>query len=118
MIEVVVSLSMATICFLGQCHPALVGQETPTGVFPLQKAKISAPGYGGTVILYAKNRKGSLFAIHRPWLGRPQERRLERLYGIRAADRQGITGGCINISDAAYDALWACETCTSVSIVP
>lgn len=105
MTDVVVSLSMATICFLNQCFPALVGAGTPTGVFPLQQAKITAPGYGGDVVLFARRKDGLHLAIHRRWDGAPAQRRAERMRSPFPGDRQGITNGCINVDPQVYEAM-------------
>lgn len=102
MSDVVVSIGMATICFLGQCYPALVGKQTPTGVFAMQQARITAPGYGGDVVLFARRYDGVPLALHRRWDGAPGQRRAERLLSQSAADRQGITAGCVNVDPAVY----------------
>ena len=74
----VVSLAAAMICFAQQCHPVLVGEYTPTGVFPLTKRVVAAPGYGGDVLQF-KETEREVFAVHRVWLLRPSQRRAERL---------------------------------------
>lgn len=104
---VVVDLTLATICFLGQCHPALVGQHTPAGTFELALRATDEPGYGGDVLAFKEDRT-RLWAVHRVWTLEPRERRLERL---RAGDprlRRGVTRGCVNVAPAVYDALVAC----------
>lgn len=116
MIEVVVNLSLATMCFLGQCHPVLIGEGTPTGVFPLQRSTTTDAGYGGTVIAYAVRDNGRTLSIHRPWLGKPSQRRLERLKSPNPRDRQGVSAGCINAESWVFDALWACQQCNFVEI--
>lgn len=117
MIDVVVSLSMATICFLGQCHPVLVGNETPSGVFSFVHAKITEPGYGGDVLVFEAARGGSFYAAHRVWLGAPKQRRLERLRSTDPEVRKGITGGCINMAPEVYDSLVDCCSKGQVQIV-
>lgn len=102
MSDVVVSLSLATICFLGQCHSALVGKHTPTGVFAMRQARITAPGYGGDVVLFARRADGIPLAIHRRWDGAPAQGRAARLLSPAATDRQGITAGCVNVDPAVY----------------
>jgi hypothetical protein len=108
MIAVVVSLGLATICFSGQCHPALIGQQTPTGVFPLMHARVLDPAYGGDVLAYARRSDGRPLAIHRVWLEQPKQRRLDRLRSTAIADRQGITAGCINVMPEIYQQLVDC----------
>lgn len=114
--SVVVSIGAATICFLGACHPALIGSQTPSGVFPLQQARILAPGYGGDVLLFAQRKDGVPLAVHRVWLGSPSQRRLERLNSPITAYRQGVTGGCINVTPQVYDALVGCHDCKTITI--
>lgn len=114
--SVIVSLGAATICFLGSCYPALIGAETPSGVFPLQQARILAPGYGGDVLLYAQRKDGVPLAVHRVWLGSPSQRRLERLNSPITSYRRGVTGGCINVAPEVYDALVACAQCRIITI--
>jgi len=104
---VVVDLALATICFLGQCHPALVGDDTPTGVFTLQLQATAAAGYGGDLLVFQEDRH-SVWAIHRVIAGRPGERRLERLRSGRPEQRRGITLGCINVMPQVYRELVRC----------
>lgn len=103
-----VFLSLAVICFGGQCHPALVGKKTQPGVYPMHHVAFSRPGYGGDVLAFREVSPGTWQAIHRVWTLRPAQRRLERLASPDASQRQGITDGCINIAPATYDALVAC----------
>lgn len=88
-------LGKALLCIAGTCHPVLVGDTTPTGTFPLVEA--STPKYG-TVLVFARDSKGGVFAIHKP----PTERRRALLQGD---SRTGITLGCINVPDAVYERL-------------
>jgi hypothetical protein len=106
-LTVVVSLSLATICFLNQCYPVLVGATTPKGQYQLHQRQVVSPGYGGDVLAF-KEDDLSLFAIHRVWLGAPAERRGERLASARVAQRQNVTGGCINIARTTYAKLVDC----------
>lgn len=105
--SVVVSLSLATICFLGQCYPALVGDTTPTGHYRLSERRVLTPGYGGDVLSF-KEEPTDVFAIHRVWLGDPGEHRLERLASSQVARRQRVTGGCVNIAPEVYARLADC----------
>ncbi|MGZ5921962.1 MAG: murein L,D-transpeptidase [Rhizomicrobium sp.] len=104
---VIVSLGVATICFLGQCYPALVGKTTPPGQYILSHRFVVSPGYGGDVLAF-KEGEHDLFAIHRVWLGAPSQHRGERLVSTNVARRQGVTDGCINVSAPTYDLLVDC----------
>ena len=103
MVEVL--LSSALICFQGSCHHALVGKETPRGEYVLLFKKTPLPGYGGDVIVYKED--AHLWAIHRTWTLKPQQRREERLKSDRVEDRF-ITAGCINVSPTVYLQLVEC----------
>lgn len=100
----VVILSSAMLCVNAVCHPVLVGRDTPTGVFPLQKRSVVAAGYGGDVLQF-KETDTAVFAVHRVWLLKPAQRRAERLASGSVRQRVGVTGGCINVAPAVYDAL-------------
>lgn len=100
----VLSLSAAMICFAGTCSPVLVGKETPRGTFPLVQRFVQSPGYGGDVLQFHETAR-DVFAVHRVWLERPSERRAERLASPDAALRRGVTGGCVNVAPAVYEAL-------------
>jgi len=104
---VLVHLATATICFLNQCYPALVGSETPTGQFRLEQVLTKEPGYGGDVILF-KETQTSVFAIHRVWLLKPQQNRLQRLASGKNSERIATTLGCINVMPEVYDKLLDC----------
>lgn len=112
--SVVVSLSLATICFVGQCYPALVGSATPPGHYQLSHRFVVSPGYGGDVLAF-KEEPDDLFAIHRVWLGAPREQRLQRLQSTQVARRRGVTGGCINIAPETYAKLVDC--CSRADLV-
>lgn len=112
---VVVHLASATICFLGQCHPALIGNATPSGTFPIVHARVGEPGYGGDVLAFARDGQG-VYAIHRVWTLVPAQRRVQRLTAGGAAARRGITGGCVNVMPDVYDALVACCSRARVTI--
>lgn len=99
-----VHLAAALLCTPAQCHPALVGDATPVGVYPIVRRFTQARGYGGDVLQFADTPRGIL-AIHRVWLGAPKQRRAERLANPDAAARRGVTDGCINVAPAVYDAL-------------
>jgi hypothetical protein len=98
---VVVHLMAATICFSGSCHPVLLGDATPKGVFNL--THYATQGYGGDVLVYKEDDKIAL-AIHRVINVRGQHRK-ERLASSQSAQREHITGGCINVQSEVYDEL-------------
>lgn len=104
---VVVSLVAASICFMGSCYPALVGDNTPTGTFLLSQQRLLDSGYGGDVLVYHENRK-YIWAIHRVYTLNPHEHRVERLHSNQAAQRRSITNGCINIMPEVYQKLVDC----------
>ena len=114
---IVVSLSLATICFMGECHPALVGKDTPVGGFKVQQRIVASEGYGGDVLSFTEDEKG-VYAIHRVWTRRPGERRMQRLASSKASDRQTITNGCINVAPAVYEQLVRCCSSESLRVVP
>ena len=104
---ILVNLATASICFLSQCYPALVGLDTPIGQFRLEHVSTKAAGYGGDVILFQET-SNSVYAIHRVWLLNPQQRRLERLISGNTPERISITLGCINVMPEVYDKLRDC----------
>ena len=112
---IVVSLAKALICFSGQCHPALIGADTPVGDFPLIERRVLAPGYGGDVLQFKQDSKG-VYAIHRVWLGVPSQRRMDR-FGQDANNRT-ITAGCINITPDLYEELKSCCRQHTLRIIP
>lgn len=101
----IANIALATICLANQCYPALFGQNTPVGVFPVKQYRINDPGYGGDVLVFGTDVTNRPLAIHRPWLGRPQERRLERLRSRDPRLRLNVTNGCINVMPDVYRAL-------------
>ena len=109
-----VFLATALLCIGDQCYPALVGKDTPIGSFPIVRRYVQAKGYGGDVLQFADTPTGIL-AIHRVWLGRPSERRAERLAGNDAQDRRLVTNGCINVMPEVYERIL---TATDVEIRP
>ena len=111
---VVVSLGLATICFLNHCYPALVGNSTPQGEYRLSQRIVLAPGYGGDVLTF-KEGEHDLFAIHRVWTGKASEHRVERLASLNVFRRKGVTDGCINVSVATYERLVEC--CSTATLV-
>ena len=112
--SIILDLVTATICFSSGCFPALVGQDTPTGEFTLQLRITQQAGYGGDVLQFHET-EGNVFAIHRPWLLSPKQKRLERLSSSDVKQRY-ITGGCVNVSNEVYDALLSCCQGQTISI--
>lgn len=116
MADVFVHLATATLCFMNQCHPALIGKATPMGEYPIVHARVADPGYGGDVLAFARDAKG-IYAIHRVWTLVPRQRRLERLTRGNVAERLNITGGCVNVMPDVYDQLVKCCSRGRVVIV-
>ena len=104
---IIVNLAAASICFLNQCYPALVGPDTPVGKFKLEHVITKAAGYGGDVLIFEEG-VSSVYAIHRVWLLEPQQKRFERLTSGRRLERVAITLGCINVMPEVYDKLRDC----------
>jgi hypothetical protein len=99
---VTVKKSLAVICFLGQCYPALVGEDTPTGSFSLNKRMVLSDGYDGNVLQF--HSEGSkIFAIHRPYKNDKIDR--QKLLFTLFSNRY-ITKGCINVDETVYAKLW------------
>ena len=111
---IIVDLALATICFAGQCHPALVGKDTPKGHFQLVQRLTEQPGYGGDVLQFAEN-SDSWFAIHRVYLLNKSQHRDKRLLSSKVSDRV-ITNGCINIQPEVYKQLKDCCSNDEVEI--
>lgn len=97
-----VFLSSAMLCIGSVCHPALVGKTTPLGEFAVVRRYVTARGYGGDVLQFLETER-DIFAIHRVWLGRPRERRLQRLQSGDVAQRRDVTNGCINVMPEVYE---------------
>ena len=101
---IVVYLASALLCIGSECHPALVGKDTPIGRFGMVRRQVQAKGYGGDVMQFGDSPQG-IFAIHRVWLGNPAQRRAERLASGDAGQRRLVTNGCINVMPAVYDVI-------------
>jgi hypothetical protein len=114
MIEVIVHLATATICFVGHCYPALVGHATPFGNYQIVWRKVVSPGYGGDILAFAED-SGGIYAIHRVWTSSPRQHRVERLTHGSPAERRWITEGCINVMPEVYDKLINC--CTNARLI-
>lgn len=116
---VFVDIAMALICFAAtpgddvECHKVLVGPSTPTGSYALQQRLVDDPLYGGDILQFREDAT-SVFAIHRVWLGRPAEKRDQRIKSEKVAERK-ITKGCINVTEETYDLLMKC--CSSATLI-
>lgn len=116
---VIVDIALATICFASapgadqMCYNALIGGDTPRGTFTLQQRLVDDPLYGGDVLQFREDPT-AVFAIHRVWLGRPWEKREERL---KSSDpkRRKMTKGCINVSRETYQLLLNC--CSTSTLI-
>lgn len=123
--SIVVDIALATLCIISgggesqleetqRCYPVLIGGDTPRGEFQIQQRLIESPGYGGDVLQF-KEEGDFIYAIHRVWLGRPHEKRLERLKNPDPAARR-ITMGCINVDPMVYEELIDCCSTGTVTI--
>jgi len=108
----VVDIALATICFTAspggaeQCHPVLVGADTPRGEFTVNKRVTADAGYGGDVLQFKVDSTG-VYALHRVYLLNPKEKRAERLKNPDPAVRH-ITKGCVNLEPAVYEIILDC----------
>lgn len=109
---VFISIALATICFTyngeEECHPVLLGKNsaTPRGEYILKKRITADTGYGGDVLQFHEDANG-VYAIHRVWLLKPEQKRLERLKSTKVEDRY-ISSGCINVMPEVYKRLMDC----------
>lgn len=107
---VIIDLLLATVCFTSQgvhqCHPVLIGNETPRGEFQLVQRLTDDAGYGGDVLKF-KETDDYVFAIHRVLTTNPKQKRRERLKSSKVSDRI-ITLGCVNVDEKVYDELVDC----------
>ena len=103
--KVVVDTQKAELCMESRCYPVLVGKDTPTGTCYLNIVKTNRRGYGGDVMKFKEDKK-YLYAIHRVWTLKPEERRMQRIASPNPADRH-ITHGCINVTNDVYEKLKA-----------
>jgi hypothetical protein len=116
---VFISIALATICFSYQgteeCHPILLGKSSPTpkGEYFLQQRLTADPGYGGDVLQFHETKE-SVYAIHRVWLLKPEQKRMERLRSKNVKDRY-ISAGCINVDPVVYDRLMDC--CNNTQLI-
>jgi len=117
--SVIVNLALATICFASHgnegCYPVLLGKKTPTpvGQFQMIRRVTADPGYGGDVIQFYEDEK-QVYAIHRVWLLKPEQKRQERLKSKNVKDHF-ISSGCINVDPEVYEKLLDC--CSNDTLV-
>ena len=117
MVEVFTAL--AIICFTAQqggkqeCHNALIGGDTPRGTFEIQQRLVLDPLYGGDILQFREDHE-EVFAIHRVWLGRPWEKRDQRLKSKDVRQRK-MTKGCINVAPEVYVKLVDC--CSTATLL-
>jgi hypothetical protein len=117
--SILVTIALATICFnykgAEECHPALLGKNnaTPTGEYSVARRRTTAPGYGGEILQF-KETKTEVYAIHRVWLLKPEQKRLERLKSDNVEDHY-ISSGCINVEPEVYTKLVDC--CTNEKLI-
>lgn len=117
--SVIVNISLATICFMyngtQECHPVLLGRQPPTpiGQYTLTRRITRDPGYGGDVLQFLET-KDEVYAIHRVWLLKPEQKRMQRLNSPNVKDHF-ISSGCINVEPEVYDKLVDC--CTSEPLI-
>lgn len=114
MMDVLVDIAAAVICFAGTCHNALVGHDTPRGEFALAPYTIQDPRYGGDLLVF-KHGDDGVFAIHRV-LDIEGQQRIARLASPYAKHRITITAGCVNVSPEVYNALMDCCSTSKVTI--
>ena len=114
-----ISIALATICFnyngAEECHPVLLGRNnaTPVGEYSLTHYRTRAPGYGGDILQF-KETPTELWAIHRVWLLKPEQKRMERLHSDNVQDHY-ISSGCINVELEVYTKLIDC--CTNEHLI-
>lgn len=110
---IVIDLLLATICFSGQCYPALIGVDTPTGHFNLVQRITEQPGYGGDVLQFHET-DDAWYGIHRVFLLNKSQHRDKRLLSSKVSDRI-ITKGCINVQPEVYEKLRDC--CSNMELI-
>jgi hypothetical protein len=111
---VVVDLALASICFMGSCHPVLVGEDTPAGTFRLSRQETAEAGYGGDLLVFQEDRQ-HVWAVHRVFTLIAEQRRIERLRSGRTDLRRFVTKGCVNVMPEVYSKLVDC--CSSDVLV-
>lgn len=111
--NVVIELGAALICFMGQCYPALVGDNTPTGQFKFTHYSTTAPGFGGTILVFKENEH-EVWGVHKV-INVPGQNRRARLKSPTVEDRKNVTAGCVNVDPKVYTKLVRC--CSSADVI-
>lgn len=109
--EIILHLSTAMICFLGSCHPALVGVNTPVGTYTMTHYK--AEKFGGDVLVFYEDDK-HIYSLHR-LNEHPTQDRLNAMISRNPEDRKGLTDGGINVAPNIYEKLTIC--CSKYKLV-
>jgi len=107
--------------------PALFGKEksddiskweinkiTPAGIYSLEKAY--SVKMKSNILMFKKSDK-NILAIHPVYIGKPEQRREERLTNGDPSDNR-ITSGCINVMPEFFDILFALPNKTRLTILP
>ena len=116
---VIIDIATALICFAAQpgadmvCRNALIGDDTPKGVYTMQQRLVLDPLYGGDILQFREDDE-EVYAIHRVWNGRPNEKRDQRINSKKIADRK-ITKGCVNVTKETYQLLLDC--CLNATLI-
>ena len=101
--DVTINIAAAVLCIAQQCFPVLIGKDTPVGEFTVIKREVLDPNYRGHILQF-KETENEVFAIHRIWNGKPQQKRFSRIKSNNPSDRF-ITGGCVNVEDDLFELL-------------
>lgn len=112
---ITVILSSALLCIGDVCYPALIGEKTQTGEFKLTQRLVSDPLYKGSVLQFSETAT-TVYAVHRPWRGRPKEKRDELLKSSDPSKRI-VTAGCVNVADEVYEKLLDCCSNSKLIII-
>jgi hypothetical protein len=100
---VTVFIAKALICFGGACHPALVGENTLPGTYPMTVMYTEKPGYGGDVLVY-RETEDARFSVHRTYTLDRRRNRAE-LYDGTTPEERTVTAGCVNVEPELYEEL-------------
>ena len=115
--ELTLFVAQALLCSALQCWPVLVGPKTEQFIgndYPLIRRLTDDVGYGGEVLQFAETST-TVYAIHKVWTLKPNERREQRLLSNNSSDRV-ITNGCVNVDPALYSYL--VENFTTLTVRP
>ncbi len=119
---VIVKLTAALVCFTAKdnyaCYPALIGPDTPAGLYTLTHYLTEPPDflYGGDLLVF-KEDNDDVWAIHRV-INVPGQHRIQRLKANDVSKRRNITNGCINIEPEVYEKLVDCCSNSELYIIP